>query len=57
MQKKPQQCQYDKANILEVGYFLFVFLEKKKSLDGRKAMNIKEVLLNSGAVRHHGSCA
>lgn len=40
------------------GWIFFVFFgEKKESLDGRKAMNIKEVLLNSGAVRHHGSCA
>jgi len=33
--------------------FLF-FLEKQQPGDGRKAMNIKTVLLNSGAARHHG---
>lgn len=37
------------------GFFLFVCLfEKQEPGDGRKAMNIKKVLWNSGAARHHG---
>lgn len=46
---KTQQCHYDKAN-----FFFFFFFEKKETGDGRKGMNIRNVLLDAGAARHHG---
>lgn len=45
---KPQQCQYDKANVL------WTVREGKGTGEVRKGRNIKNVLLDAGAAWHHG---